>query len=115
MRCRSGPVVDRAYLRVSAFGAYVRVLSSLSVTPEAISMFSYNTHYKATLFRASGPGRGGFSVGLRLSEAVYGFCSASLRRVCRVREESSATAWPWCYFFFLRRTVLLLKQLQELP
>lgn len=63
MRCRSGPVVDRAYLRVSASGAYVRVLSSLSVTSEAILIFSYNTHYKATLFRASGPGRRGFAVG----------------------------------------------------
>ncbi|CAX53456.1 Uncharacterized protein EbC_pEb17200030 (plasmid) [Erwinia billingiae Eb661] len=41
----------------------MRVLSSFSIMTEATLMFSYNTHYKATLFRASGPGRGGFAWG----------------------------------------------------
>ncbi|RXA93723.1 hypothetical protein EQP49_22630 [Yersinia sp. 2105 StPb PI] len=45
------------------WGAYERVISSFSDTAYSSAEFSYNTHCKATLFRAVGPGRGGFLMG----------------------------------------------------
>ena len=50
--------------RYAAFrAAYERVISSFSDTAYSSAEFSYNTHCKATLFRAVGPGRGGFLMG----------------------------------------------------
>ncbi|TPG56800.1 hypothetical protein EAH77_22260 [Ewingella americana] len=70
--CAVGVVPTRP---VAAVGAYLRVraLAKLRACTQNFqqSYFqryqfsSYNIHYKATLFRAFGPGRGGFSGGRR--------------------------------------------------
>jgi len=66
VRGRSGPGEARAYLRVSAFGAYERVSQNQSHTSQSDTTAVVTTFtFKATLFRAVGPGRGGFSGGRR--------------------------------------------------
>ncbi|QEW34510.1 hypothetical protein D0N50_22565 (plasmid) [Erwinia billingiae] len=52
--------------------ALTGVFSGLpALSLKATSVFSYNTHYKATLFRAFGPGRGGFALGTDAEVATF--------------------------------------------
>ena len=74
LRRRSGPVEDRAYLRVSG---PLGPLTGVYPRPEAMPLKATNQivttpGIKATLFRASGPGRRGFAAGLMCRE-----CGAS--------------------------------------
>lgn len=65
LRRRSGPVEDRAYLRVSGpSGPLTGVYSEPeAMPPKATTLIVTTPGTKATLFRASGPGRRGFAVG----------------------------------------------------